>query len=78
VVHAARSISATVDGPARSLLGHDLVPPDDLPSAIAVGSLLTDVGRLSGTALAGVAVATAGIPAAYLANGCREAPPSRL
>ncbi|WP_238419237.1 MFS transporter [Streptomyces taklimakanensis] len=60
---------ATVDGPACALLGNDLVEPRDVPSAIALGSMVHSVGRLTGAALAGGAVAWFGIAAAYVANG---------
>ncbi|MEV5343480.1 MFS transporter [Streptomyces sp. NPDC052676] len=60
---------ATVDGPACALLGNDLVRPEDVPSAIGVGSLVHSAGRLAGTALAGVAVGFLGTGAAYAANG---------
>lgn len=66
---AVTGIIATVDGPATSLLGNDLVRKEDVPSAIAVGSLVHSVGRLGGTALAGVAVGVLGTGAAYAANG---------
>jgi MFS family permease len=69
ILGAVSGIVATVDGPACSLLGNELVPADDVPSAIALGSVVTSVGRLTGTALAGAAVAGIGIPAAYAANG---------
>lgn len=59
---------ATVDGPACALLGNDLVPQDDVASAIAVGSVAGNVGRLGGTAAGGV-VAGIGIPFAYAVNG---------
>jgi MFS family permease len=59
---------ATIDGPATALLGNDLVPREDVPSAIAVGSVGGNVGRLMGTAAAS-AVAAIGIPAAYAVNG---------
>lgn len=62
-------VVATVDGPAVALLGNELVPAEDLPSAIALGSLATSAGRVIGTALAGLVIALAGVPAAYLANG---------
>jgi len=62
-------IVATVDGPAVALLGNDLVPVEDLPSAIALGSLATSAGRVVGTCLAGIVVAAAGVPAAYAVNG---------
>ncbi|MGP4050669.1 MFS transporter [Streptomyces sp. 2A115] len=60
---------ATVEGPACALLGNDLVPPEDVPSSIALGSVVHSVGRLGGTALAGVAVGLFGTAAAYAANG---------
>jgi MFS family permease len=62
-------IVATADGPAAALLGNELVPREDIASAIAVGSVASNVGRLAGTALAGVTIAAAGISAAYVANG---------
>ena len=60
---------STVEGPACALLGNDLVPPEDVPSAISVGSVVHSVGRLAGTALAGLAVGMFGMASAYLANG---------
>jgi MFS family permease len=62
-------VVATADGPACTLLGNELVPREDVSSAIAVGSVASNVGRLGGTALAGVTIAAGGIGAAYLANG---------
>lgn len=66
---AVTGIVSTIDGPATSLLGNDLVPVEDVPSAIALGSVTHSVGRLGGVALAGGAVALAGPAAAYVANG---------
>jgi MFS family permease len=66
---AVSGLIATMDGPASSLLGNALVPEDEVPSAIALGSIVSSVGRLVGTAMAGATVALVGIPAAYLANG---------
>ncbi|MEU9102206.1 MFS transporter [Streptomyces sp. NPDC048361] len=62
-------VVATVDGPACALLGNDLVPPEDVPSAIGVGSLVHSAGRLTGAALGGVTVGFLGTAAAYAANG---------
>ncbi|MGA4845888.1 MFS transporter [Streptomyces sp. G5(2025)] len=66
---AVTGVIATVDGPACALLGNDLVPPEDVPSAIGVGSLVHSAGRLAGAALGGVTVAFLGTAAAYAANG---------
>ncbi|MER6349881.1 MFS transporter [Streptomyces sp. NPDC001595] len=69
VLAAVTGTIATVDGPACALLGNDLVRPQDVPSAIGVGSLVHSAGRLAGTAFAGVAVGLLGTAAAYAANG---------
>ncbi|MFH8369894.1 MFS transporter [Streptomyces sp. NPDC018031] len=69
VLAAVTGMVATVDGPACALLGNDLVPVEDVPSSIALGSVVHSVGRLMGVALAGVAVAAFGAAAAYAANG---------
>ncbi|MDN3059181.1 MFS transporter [Streptomyces sp. SRF1] len=66
---AVTGLVATVDAPACALLGNDLVPPSDVPSAIALGSVVSSAGRLIGVACAGVAVGALGTAAAYAANG---------
>ncbi|MFF5701465.1 MFS transporter [Streptomyces sp. NPDC012794] len=66
---AVTGLIATVDGPACSLLGNDLVHTRDVPSAIGVGSLVHSAGRLMGAALAGLAVGVMGTASAYVANG---------
>ena len=60
---------AVVEGPASALLGNGLVADDDVPSAIAVGSVVASVGRLLGTACAGLAIVALGVPGAYAVNG---------
>lgn len=66
---AVTGIVSTIDGPATALLGNDLVPARDVPSAIALGSMVHSAGRLIGTALAAVTVGVFGTAAAYMANG---------
>ncbi|WP_373462452.1 MFS transporter [Streptomyces sp. V3I7] len=66
---AVTGLIATVDGPACALLGNDLVRTEDVPSAIGVGSLVHNAGRLAGAALAGATVGFLGTAAAYAANG---------
>ncbi|MEW1871459.1 MFS transporter [Streptomyces caelestis] len=66
---AVTGVVATVDNPACALLGNDLVPAEDVPSAIGVGALVFNAGRLAGAALAGVTVGFLGTAAAYFANG---------
>ncbi|MGI5352461.1 MFS transporter [Streptomyces sp. CA-250714] len=60
---------ATVDNPACSLLGNDLVKRKDVPSAIALGSVVHSAGRLLGTAAAGATIAWFGMASAYVVNG---------
>lgn len=69
ILAAVTGLIATVDGPACALLGNDLVPRQDVPSAIAVGSVVHSVGRVAGTALAGVTIGMFGLAGAYAANG---------
>ncbi|WP_268839865.1 MFS transporter [Streptomyces indiaensis] len=69
VLAALTGVVATVDNPACALLGNDLVPAEDVPSAIGVGALVHQAGRLAGAALAGVAVGFLGTSAAYFGNG---------
>ncbi|MFI9542370.1 MFS transporter [Streptomyces sp. NPDC052016] len=69
VLAAVTGTIATVDGPACALLGNDLVPAEDVPSAIGVGALVHNAGRLAGAALAGITVGFLGTAAAYAANG---------
>ncbi|MFF9276858.1 MFS transporter [Streptomyces griseosporeus] len=69
VLAALTGVVATVDAPACALLGNDLVPLDDVPSAIGVGALVHNAGRLAGAALAGVTVGVLGTASAYAANG---------
>lgn len=66
---AVTGLVAAVDGPATSLLGNDLVTPDDVPSAIGLGSVTNSVGRLAGVGVAGGLLAFTGPEAAYLING---------
>jgi MFS family permease len=66
---AVTGLVAAVDGPATSLLGNDMVPADDVPSAIGLGSVTHSAGRLLGVGLAGGMIAVTGPAAAYLVNG---------
>ena len=69
VLAAVSGLIATVDGPACTLLGNDMVPRPDVPSAIAVGSVVHSAGRVTGTALAGLTIGVFGLAGAYAANG---------
>ena len=64
-------LSAVVDSigaPARQALYPNLVPISFLPNAIALNSILRRASILIGPALAGVLIASTGIPGAFYAN----------
>jgi MFS family permease len=54
--------------PARLALIPALLPRSDLPSAVAVNSIIFNLARFIGPALAGILIATAGVAAAFAAN----------
>jgi MFS family permease len=64
----AAGVVGTVNGPATALLGNELVAPDDVPSAISIGSVTFNVGRVAGAAAAGIVLGTMSIPVAYALN----------
>jgi MFS family permease len=55
----------SVDQPARSSAVPRLVPPQRLPAAIALGQLNFQIASVVGPAIAGVLIATVGLPGAY-------------
>jgi MFS family permease len=57
---------STFQHPARSAMTADAVPPEHLTNAIALGSVLFNVSRMTGPALAGLLIAWVGVHAAYL------------
>lgn len=57
-----------VEAPTNAAFGPELVDPDDLPNAIAIGSVISSTGRIVGMAFAGVVVAGAGVAAAFFFN----------
>jgi MFS family permease len=59
---------AAFNGPAWQASVADMVPRDDLPTAIAMNSMGFNVARSLGPAIGGVVVATAGAAAAFALN----------
>lgn len=57
---------AVASGPATARFAASVVDADDLPRAIACGSVTNSLGRIIGTALAGVLAAAIGVPGLYL------------
>lgn len=56
------------DNPTRQSFVPSLVPREDLPNAIAMNSLIINVARVIGPSLAGILIATVGMPAAFWTN----------
>lgn len=54
--------------PAQQALITSLVPPRDIPSAVALNSMTFNIARAAGPALAALVVATLGIAAAFAVN----------
>lgn len=59
---------AAVDGPTSAAFGPELVGPEDLSNAAALGSAANSTGRILGMAAAGIAIATVGIAPIFFAN----------
>lgn len=57
-----------VNLPSWQAIVHDLVPREDLQSAVTLNSMQFNVGRAFGPALAGILIGTLGAPAAFLLN----------
>ena len=55
--------------PARLALVSSLVSRDDVPTAVAINSVLFNMARFIGPALAGLIILSAGVAAAFAANG---------
>ncbi|WP_308425880.1 MFS transporter [Actinokineospora fastidiosa] len=65
---AVSGVVTSVEGPALGRFGAQVVPPEDLPNALALGSLVNSAGRVLGMSLAGVLAAAVGEPALFLVN----------
>jgi MFS family permease len=61
-------IGAALNGPAWQAVIPELVVPDELASAVTLGSISFNVARAAGPALGGLLVATAGPEATFLLN----------
>jgi len=56
------------DNPSRQSFVMEMAGPDDLTNAVSLSSVIVNVSRIIGPALAGVAIATVGLSWAFLAN----------
>ncbi|HWC74868.1 MAG TPA: MFS transporter [Gemmatimonadales bacterium] len=62
------SAASSFDGPARQALIPNLVPREDLPSAIGLNTLMFQIASVAGPSLAGLVIATAGLAWVYAVN----------
>ncbi len=62
-------LGAALNGPAWQAIVPELVPREDLPAAVSLGSLSFNIARAAGPALAGLVVAASGPAATFLLNG---------
>ena len=57
-----------LDNPSRQSFVMEMAGPDDLANAVALNSVIVNVSRIIGPAVAGVLIATVGLSWAFLAN----------
>jgi MFS family permease len=65
----AAGLVTVFDGPAFGRLSSQIVPRDGLANAVALGSVISSVGRIIGMSAAGVLVALVGAPVLFALNG---------
>ena len=63
-----QGIVTAFDAPARGAFVSDLVPPSDLPNAVALNALSFNMGRLCGPALTGILIGSLGTGLMFLIN----------
>jgi MFS family permease len=63
-----------VEKPTRLTLANDIVGPQHLTNAVTLNNIIQDSGKLVGPAIGGLLIATAGVPAAFLANAASYLP----
>lgn len=62
------NIGTALRMPAQSALANDLVEPQEVPAAVALTGIGSNLGRSVGPGLGGILVAAAGVQAAFIAN----------
>lgn len=68
LITALQAVTIAFDLPARQALVPNLVPAKDLPNAFSMTSIAFQVGSITGPALSGLVIATAGQEAVYYIN----------
>ncbi|GAA4941910.1 MFS family permease [Nonomuraea thailandensis] len=64
----AGGLVSALGGPALGRFGAEVVPPADLPNAMALGSILNSAGRILGMSLAGVLLPLTGMGGLFVIN----------
>ncbi|MFG1942709.1 MFS transporter [Nonomuraea sp. NPDC048826] len=64
----AGGVVSALGGPALGRFGAEVVPPADLPNAMALGSIVNSAGRILGMSLAGMMLPLTGNTGLFLAN----------
>ncbi|MDP9868084.1 MULTISPECIES: MFS transporter [Streptosporangium] len=64
----AGGVVSAIGGPALGKFGAEVVPPEDLPNALALGSVVNSAGRILGMSLAGMLLPLTGTGALFLLN----------
>jgi nitrate/nitrite transporter NarK len=64
----AGGVVSAIGGPALGKFGAEIVPPKDLPNALALGSVINSGGRILGMSLAGMLIPLAGTGGLFLLN----------
>ncbi|GAA2843058.1 MFS transporter [Nonomuraea rubra] len=64
----AGGLISALGGPALGRFGAEVVPPADLPNAMALGSIMNSAGRILGMSLAGVLLPFAGMGGLFVIN----------
>ena len=65
---ACSSAAGAFDLPARQSLVPNLVPPEHLPNAITLNTIMVQVASVAGPALGGIVIATGGVAWVYAFN----------
>ena len=63
-----RGVATSFNQPARQAMISELVPPDDLPNAVALNSATVNLSHVIGPAIGGILIATIGVTGAFYLN----------
>jgi len=74
VLAAANGVIDSMGKPTRQAIAGDLVPPQHLANAVTLNNVAVDSGRAIGPAIAGVLIATVGLPFTFLVNALSFVP----